>query len=53
METGYGFVFLRGAKLSPGAEVFKESVWAVENDIAAKEGSPEPAGGLRRDAGIL
>jgi DNA-binding transcriptional LysR family regulator len=53
MQTGYGFVFLRGTKLSPGAEVFKESVWKVENEIAANERREEPAGGLRRVAGIL
>lgn len=37
MQTGYGFVHLRNAALSPAAEAFKEAVWTVESGIAAEE----------------
>jgi DNA-binding transcriptional LysR family regulator len=37
MQTGYGFVHLRGATLSPAALAFKEAVWDEERRIAAEE----------------
>jgi DNA-binding transcriptional LysR family regulator len=37
MQTGYGFVQLRDATLSPAAEAFKEAVRRVENEIAAAD----------------
>jgi DNA-binding transcriptional LysR family regulator len=47
MQTGYGFVSLSGAALSPVAEAFKEAVWIVENEIAAEERA-SVAGSARR-----
>ena len=37
MQTGYGFVTLRGAALSPAAEAFKDEMRRVEDEIAAEE----------------
>jgi DNA-binding transcriptional LysR family regulator len=37
MQTGYGFVHLRGAALSPAAQAFKVAVWQEERRIAADE----------------
>jgi len=37
MQTGYGFVSLRGTTLSPAADAFKEAVRRVENEVIAAE----------------
>jgi DNA-binding transcriptional LysR family regulator len=37
MKTGYGFVHLRGVKLSPAAEAFMAALRRVEGEIAAEE----------------
>jgi DNA-binding transcriptional LysR family regulator len=44
MQTGYGFVQLRDATLSPAAEAFKEAVWIEESQIAAAEKRTNGAG---------
>jgi DNA-binding transcriptional LysR family regulator len=59
MQTAYGFVFPRDVTLSPAAEAFKESVWRVENEIAAQEtraradgaARPRTARGIAKSAG--
>jgi DNA-binding transcriptional LysR family regulator len=37
MQTGYGFVSLRGSTLSPAAVAFKEAVRRVEDEVIAAE----------------
>lgn len=37
LQTGYGFVHLRGAALSPAVQAFKVAVWQEERRIAADE----------------
>jgi hypothetical protein len=37
MQTGYGFVSLRGTTLSPAAEAFREAVRRVEDEVIAQE----------------
>jgi DNA-binding transcriptional LysR family regulator len=47
MQTGYGLVWLRDIALSPAAEAFRQAVWGVERDIAAKELDASGAGPSR------
>ena len=37
MQTGYGFVSLRGTTLSPAAQAFKDAVRRVEDEVVATE----------------
>ena len=44
MQTGYGFVVLRGTTLSPAAEAFKEAVRRVEDEAIATERQVDSVG---------
>ena len=51
MQTGYGFVTLRGTALSPAAEAFKDEMRRVEDEIAAAERRTNGARGYCAEAG--
>ncbi len=37
MQTGYGLTWLRDGALTPAAEAFRQAIWSVEQEIAARE----------------